>query len=153
MNTVDQVTAMASELEHLRAKDLASEEMIALLKTQNQEQAEEIAKMTALHAAEKQELKQRHDIAVRRETEITGILNLVANSIVNGLRKMNGDATPKDIPDKDLQQVDHPNLPRNDLIVPEPAKAKGQKAAELDIDDGVADLVRRLPQRLLLPNG
>lgn len=149
MNTVDQVSAMVSELDHLRSKDQAAEQMIALLKDQNQQQADEIARLTSTHAAEMQFLKQRHDLAVRRETEISGILNLVGNSISSGLRKMKGDDTPKDIPDRDMQQVDHPNLPRNELVALEAPKVRGQRAAEMDIDDGVADLVKRLPQRVL----
>ena len=152
MNAVDLVTSMNTELESLRSKDIASESMISLLKSQCAEQAMEISRIAAEHADQIRILQQRHDVAVRRETEIDGILNTVASNILSGLRRMKGDETPERIPNKVLGEVDHPALPLNEMPKPghDPyAPRMDRKPLEMsDLDAGVRELVRSLPRRV-----
>lgn len=136
-NPADQVSAMFTELEHLRSKDAANENMIALLKEQNELQAMELSKMSADHANEVRELKQRRDQAVRREAEVTGILNTAASSILTGLRKMQGDDTPEKMPERRGPVESHPLLQKDPYAPKTP-----------EVDDGVAALVRSLPRRV-----
>ena len=167
-DTVNQIAGMYSELEHLRAKDHASEKMIHLLKGQNEFQAMEMTQMAAEHADEVRKLRQRCDFAVRRETEISGILDTVANSIVLGMRKMKGDETPPKMPERKLPEIEDNRLqpvsrddrlpapelmPRFDPYAPKPRGLSAdvprrtiEQNGEEYLDDGLADLVNRLPR-------
>ena len=78
MNTIEQVTSAFTELDHLRSKDEANENMIRLLNEQNELLSMEMIKMASDHATELRKTKQRCDLAVRREAEIEGLLSTVA---------------------------------------------------------------------------
>jgi hypothetical protein len=145
-NPADQVSAMFTELEHLRSKDRANENMILLLKEQNEFQSMELAKMVSDHANEVRELKQRRDLAVRREAEVTGILNTAATSIVSGLRKMQGDDTPEKMPERRGPVESHPLL-QQDPYAPK-AGPKPEPAIDPEFDADVSKLVRSIPRRV-----
>lgn len=93
------VADMEAELTTLRTRTQSDANMIGLLKKQNESQALEMAAMTQDHANEVRALKQERDVAVRKATEVSGLLNAAAASIVSGLRRMKGDETPENIPD------------------------------------------------------
>lgn len=114
MNTADRVRSMETELDHLRSKDISSEQMISLMKEQLESQAMDMAKMAGDHADEVRLLKQRCDLAIRNETEVIGILTMAAKGIVDGLRKMKGDSTPPVMPSAQARPADDPRLPQMD---------------------------------------
>lgn len=91
--TTSLVATIEAERNALLAKSQGDDEMIALLKRQNELLAMESSEMAARHAEELRKLKQRCDEAVRNETEVTGILNAAAKGIVDGLRRRAGDQT------------------------------------------------------------
>lgn len=88
------VACMEAELISLREKSANDDNMIALLKKQNEMVGMEMTLMAQRHADEMRVLKQRHDLAVRNELEVEGILNTAAKSILEGLRRHKGDALP-----------------------------------------------------------
>lgn len=135
--------------------------MIALLKRQNETQAMEISKMAADHAERERALRQRCDLAVRREREISGVLETAAVGIMQGLRKMKGDETPpaptrrqavagpsiEALPQNDLPRgpIQHPTLaPEVAQFAPRSRQIEPTDPADI-IDDGLADMVARLP--------
>lgn len=115
MNTADTVRSMEIELDHLRSKDIASEQMISLMKEQLGNQATEMVEMASKHADDIRLLRQRCDVAIRNEVEVIGILTTAAKSIVDGLRKMKGDNTPAIMPTAQARPADHPALPAPEL--------------------------------------
>lgn len=154
-DTVHEISGLYSEVEHLRSKDRENEKLIHVLKRQNEVQAMEMSQMAADHADEVRKLKQRCDLAVRRETEITGILNTVANSIILGMRKMKGDETPPKMPERELPAIEDRRLPEvsRDERLPAPDFAhfappphRPRPPVTEDIDDGIADIVSRFPR-------
>ena len=151
MNTVEQVSAMQIELDHLRAKSDADDSMVALLREQNELYAMELSKMANDHAEETRKLKQRCNLAVQREKHIDGLLNTVAVGIVSGLRKMKGEETPEQIPDRPTKVSDHAKLPQN--VMPDAyAPPKFRPVSDIshvdnDLNEDVRALVRSLPPR------
>jgi hypothetical protein len=93
------VAEMEAELTSLRTRATSDDQMIALLKRQNDDQAMQIAALVQDHANEVRVLKQERDVAVRKALEVSNILDGAASSIIGGLRKMRGDETPAKIPD------------------------------------------------------
>src|ERR1700761_2136498 len=126
---VTEISNMRTEVFHLREKSDADDHMIALLKQQNQEQADEIVSMAAKHADEVRILKQRADMAIRNQAEVIGVLTTAAKGIMDGLRKMKGDNTPEIMPSAQARPADDPRLP---------------PLVEDDMDD-VAGVVAQLP--------
>lgn len=128
MNASTEVARMESELRSLRVQNDNAEQLIELLKTQNAQQAREIQMMSTDHASEIRRLSQERDEAVRKATEVSGILHQTADSIMSGLRKMKGDDTPA------LQEVHRPNL---------------NQIGKLDINEEepeIRDILSRLPK-------
>ena len=89
MSIADDVAAQSTRLNHLELKSEADENLIALLKKQNSDQAAE------LHS-----LRQERDLAVRKATEVSGIIDTLGSLCLQGLRKMKGDETPPVIEDR-----------------------------------------------------
>lgn len=93
------VADMEAELTSLRTRSISDDKMIALLKRQNEDLSLTIAAMCHDHESTVRELKQERDDAARKALEVSGLLDAAATSIISGLRKMKGDATPVTIPD------------------------------------------------------
>ena len=155
MNTIEQVTSAFTELDHLRSKDEANENMIRLLNEQNELLSMEMSKMASDHATELRKTKQRCDLAVRREAEIEGLLSTVAadlssiaGRVLAVMRKREGDKTPAVMPERGPGPVSsHPLLPTVDPEVAAFAPRPGRVIPE-DDDEMVQDvrqMVRNLP--------
>ncbi|HSC55780.1 MAG TPA: hypothetical protein VLC51_01180 [Nitrospira sp.] len=100
------VARMERELRDYSIRAQNDERLIVLLKEQNTQQAREIEMMTTEFAEKIRRLSQERDEAVRKATEVSGILNQAADGIMSGLRKMKGDELPP------AQEIDRPNLNR-----------------------------------------
>lgn len=96
-----QVASIEAEITTLRTRAASDEKMISLLKHQNSSQAEEIARMSYQHNAELRALRHERDIAVRKATEVSGVLDQAAASIMDGLRKMRNNEAPSSFDDDD----------------------------------------------------
>mgnify|MGYP001567303092 CR=1 FL=1 len=105
MTTSIEVACMESDIRHLQIKGDNDDRLIALLKEQNAQQAREIEDMSTECAEKVRRLSQERDEAVRKATEVGGILNQTADAIMSGLRKMKGDETPPQIERKNLTQI------------------------------------------------
>lgn len=98
------VARMETDLRAYKIKGDNDDRLIALLKEQNAQQARQMEDQ-AVECAEKiRRLSQERDEAVRKATEVAGILNQAADAIMSGLRKMKGDELPH------IQEVPRPNL-------------------------------------------
>ena len=94
MTTSIDVARMESDIRFFQIKGENDDRLIALLKEQNAQQAREIEGMATECAEKIRRLSQERDEAVRKATEVGGILNQTADAIVGGLRKMKGDEIP-----------------------------------------------------------
>ena len=106
MHASTEVARIETELRSLRVQVDNSDQLIALLKAQNAQQAREIETMSTECAEKVRRLSQERDEAVRKATEVSGILHQTADSIMSGLRKMKGDELPS------VQEITAPNLTR-----------------------------------------
>ena len=88
------VARMETDLRQYQIKAENDDRLIALLKEQNAQQAKEMAEMSSEYGEKIRRLSQERDEAVRKATEVSGILNQAADAIMSGLRKMKGDETP-----------------------------------------------------------
>lgn len=116
MTTSIEVARMESDIRHLQIKGDNDDRLIALLKEQNAQQAREIEDMSTECAEKVRRLSQERDEAVRKATEVGGILNQTADAIMSGLRKMKGDETPPvpQIERKNLTQISKINHAEDD---------------------------------------
>jgi len=90
-----QVAIVQADLAHYRDKSIADDSRIDMLKQQNARQASEIAKMAADHADQIRAMRQRCDLAVAREREISGGLHTAARGIMKCLQRLASDAVPE----------------------------------------------------------
>lgn len=132
MTTSIDVARMESELESYYIRSQNDEKLIGVLKEQNARQAREIELMSMECAEKIRRLSQERDEAVRKATEVSGLLEQAAESIVSGLRKMKGDDTPAVVPDV-------PNLARI-----------GKMRAAPEPDEELTAIVARLPKNELM---
>lgn len=100
-----QISSIEAEILSLRTRVARDEKMIALLKHQNSSQASEIARMDYQHKAELRALRHDRDIAVRKATEVSDILDQAATSIMGGLRKMRNNEAPASFDEGDGSQI------------------------------------------------
>lgn len=119
MTLADEVAATTTRLHHLELKSEADENLIALLKRQNE-----------LQAIELRDIRQQRDVAQRKAVEVSGIITTLGSLALSGVRKMQGDETPESIPDrpplivKHLQASDRrlpPVQPEQDELLPRPS--------------------------------
>jgi hypothetical protein len=146
------VAHLEADLVHYKAKSESDDEMITVLKRQNETQAMEMEKMSFDHANEIRRLKQRCDLAVQRETGITGILNTAAKGIVEGMRRMKGDEA------REIQSAQEVGTARPVIAAPapEPGPAVGpdwgtEDRAGTSGAEGIRNLLKRLPQNEFVP--
>jgi len=104
----DEVGAMVTELASLRLQTESDAKTISLLKKQNEVQAIELTTVKHEHEKQLQSLRQERDVALRKATEVRGIIENVGSMALQGIRKMRGDETPYEPMDG---KVDHPRLP------------------------------------------
>lgn len=128
MNASVEVARMETELRAYRIQVDNAEQLISLLKAQNAQQAREIETMSTECAEKVRRLSQERDEAVRKATEVSGILHQTADSIMGGLRKMKGDETPQPL------EIVKPNLTTVGKLSPP------------EDDEEIRDILTRLPR-------
>lgn len=161
MNIADRISQMEADLNHYKNKSEADDDMISILKRQNETQAMEISKMSADHAEQVRALRQRTDLAVRNEREVRGILETAATGILQGLRKMKGDETPAPRahapnaaihpalapPVVPTEPIRHPTTavpPEVSQFAPRSRQIESAESAD-GIDEDLRELVGRMP--------
>lgn len=132
MNASAEVARMETELRAYRIQVDNAEQLISLLKAQNAQQAREIETMSTECAEKVRRLSQERDEAVRKATEVSGILHQTADSIMGGLRKMKGDETPQPL------EIVKPNLTTVSKLNPP------------EEDDEIRDILTRLPKNEMM---
>ena len=128
MTLSEEVSAMVAQLRHLELKSDSDDRVIALLKEQNEQQAAELADIRHIRDAEFQKLRHERDIAVRRATEVMAIIESVGKLAIEGIRKIRGDDTPEQMPERpadsrplsDDSRPLNPMSPEHEQLLPRP---------------------------------
>ena len=129
LTIVEEISAIMTELSHLKEKSTADDSLIQLLKTQNEQQAQEITAIRHEYDTKLQKLKQERDVSLQRSTETEGIIRSIGSMALTGVRVMNA------------EPVNHPKLPSNELTLVDKPEIDNR-----NFDDGLRELVMRLPR-------
>lgn len=85
------VAYIESELAHYQAKSITDDQLIDMLKQQNARQASELVRLAKERDDKIREIQERCDLAITRETEISGLLHVAARGIMKGLARLHND--------------------------------------------------------------
>lgn len=146
MTLADKVAANETRLHHLELKSDADDNLIALLKKQNELQAIELTEVKHTHDCETQKLRHERDVAVRNATEVSGIVETLGSLALTGIRKMRGDETPAVIPDRPPLIVKH--LQTSDKALPPVKPEQDELLPRPSFRGAPADPERQLPLRV-----
>lgn len=88
MTLADQAASVETECNHLRLKSDADDELIKLLKSQNEEQACRITKMQKEFDEKLQAMTQQRDEALASAQEVKGLIETIGKLTLKGIDRM-----------------------------------------------------------------
>lgn len=99
MNLSDQAASIETECRHLQLKSEADDQLIALLKSQNEEQASRITKMQREFDEKLQVMTQQRDEANAKAQEVKGLIETIGKLTLQGIERMTRRHAPTELSD------------------------------------------------------
>lgn len=131
MTASNDVARMEDEIRLMQTKAESDERMIELLRAQTEQLSQQLEQVTSKCTEANHRLTRERDEAIRRETEVRGLLHQAAELILAGMRKIAPEAP---------QTVPPPNLTQLRKMEPYPP---GEPAVD---DEDVGGILARLPR-------
>ncbi len=132
MTASTDVARMEDEIRLMQTKAESDERMIDLLRAQTEQLSQQLEQVTAKCTEANLRLTRERDEAIRRETEVRGLLHQAAELILAGIRKMATEEASQPAPPTNLTQ-----LRKMEPFPP--------GAPEID-DEDVGSILARLPR-------
>lgn len=110
VNIADEVATLSTRLNYLERKSRADDEMIDLLRKQNDELSQDLTDATHDFNIDLFKMQVERDDALSKASEVRALIESIGGLALNGVRKMKGDEVPKMPQAKHLQNGASANL-------------------------------------------